>query len=237
MPRIHALLPAAGRGERLGGKLPKQYLELAGRPLLAHALLALGMHPAVEDLTVAVAGGDDRFEALRAELAGELPVPLQQVPGGATRAESVLNGLRRLDRGREDAWVLVHDAARPCLEMDAIDRLLAEGLEHRDGAILAVPVRDTLKREGPGRCIAETIDRTGAWAAQTPQLFPVGELRRALESMLEAGVAPTDEASAMEWAGARPRLVRGSARNIKVTWPEDLEIAALCLAATGKQGD
>ena len=154
MPSIHALLPAAGRGERLGGELPKQYLELAGRPLLAHALLALGKHPAVEDVTVAVAADDECFEALRAELAEGLPVPLRRVPGGATRAESVLNGLRRLDLGRDDAWVLVHDAARPCLEAEAIDRLLAEGLENRDGAILAVPVRDTLKREGPGRRIA-----------------------------------------------------------------------------------
>lgn len=227
---VHALIPAAGRGERLGGDRPKQYLPLAGRPLLAHAVLALGLHPAVRDVTVAVAPDDRSFAALSLQLRDELPVPLEQVPGGATRAESVLSGLRHLDHDDPQAWVLVHDAARPCLEAAAIDRLLAAGLGHEDGAILALPVRDTLKLEDRQGRIAETLDRSGAWAAQTPQLFPVGALRRALEDMLASGASPTDEASAMEWTGARPRLVQGSVRNLKVTWPEDLQLAASYLA-------
>ncbi len=227
MASVHALVPAAGRGERLGGEMPKQYLEIAGKPVLRHTLEMLARHPGVERITVALAPRDTFFEAL----IPELPVPVDTVTGGASRAESVLNGLRRVAPGD---WALVHDAARPCLPPECLDRLLATGLEHPVGAILAVPVRDTLKREGPEGVIESTVDRAGLWAAQTPQLFRAGELAEAIDSMLARGDMPTDEASAMESQGLHPALVPGSLFNQKITWPEDVALAEAWLAGHGR---
>lgn len=228
---VQALLPAAGVGARMGGELPKQYQLLAGRPVLAHTLEALARHPRISGITVLTAADDPYFEQLDVQLG----IPLERVIGGASRAESVRNGLQHLASGSRPEWVLVHDAARPCLDLPSLERLLQQGLACSDGAILAMPVRDTLKRAGPGRRIAATLERSDAWAAQTPQLFPLLALLSALEACLARGEIPTDEAAAMEAAGAQPLLVQGAATNIKLTWPEDLLVAEAWLARGARQ--
>ncbi|KAA9129875.1 2-C-methyl-D-erythritol 4-phosphate cytidylyltransferase [Marinihelvus fidelis] len=217
-PRVHALVPAAGAGSRFGAEVPKQYLAVAGKAVIEHAVGVLASHPAVEGVTVTLAPDDDYFVGLALGADPTIGV----VAGGATRAESVLNGLAYIRDQHDAEWVLVHDAARPGLDHAAIDRLLEAGLSSPDGALLALPIRDTLKRADADGCVAATVDREDLWAAQTPQLFPVQGLLDALQAQLDAGETPTDEAQAMERAGARPRLVMGSGMNLKVTWPEDL---------------
>ncbi|MEJ2534382.1 MAG: 2-C-methyl-D-erythritol 4-phosphate cytidylyltransferase [Gammaproteobacteria bacterium] len=197
--------------------------------MLVHALEALGSHPRVRAITVVLANDDAWFEQLQFSVAAHV----DRVTGGATRAASVLNGLLHIRERHPTDWVMVHDAARPCVSAECIDRLLEEGMACEDGAILAVPVRDTLKREdGEGR-IAETVDREGMWAAQTPQLFRLDALIDAIGAQLRSGAAPTDEAAAMEQAGARPRLVMGSVSNLKITWPEDIATMSKCLVRAG----
>lgn len=226
-PRIRGLVPAAGRGERLGGDRPKQYLALGTRSLLEHSVEALLAHPLVEGVTVALAAGDGRFAGLRFSR----PDAVDTAPGGETRAESVRSALRHIKIVHGSDWVLVHDAARPCLSRDCLDALLEQGLDDPDGALLALPVADTLKAGDRHSRVTSTVDREGLWAAQTPQLFPVPALQAALEQALASGRRPTDEAEAMELAGHRPRLVRGDAANLKVTWPADLLLAEAVLAA------
>jgi len=231
-PVIHALIPAAGQGRRFGGAVLKQYAPIAGRPLLAHAIEAVSRHPDIAGVTV-VLGEDD---ALFAQLIGRGHAGMHTASGGATRAQSVLNGLHAIRAGfPETEWVLVHDAARPCLPAACLDALLDAGLARPDGAILAVPLLDTLKRGNAAGAIVATVERYGLWAAQTPQLFPLGRLSAALEAMLAAGEIPTDEASAMQYAGARPLLVMGSAANIKITRPADLVLAEAWLAAQSRE--
>lgn len=228
---MHALVPAAGIGKRMSSSsrdaVPKQYLRLAGKPILAHAVEALAAHPAISGVTVAVAPSDERFEAL--EFASTVAV--EQVVGGPSRAQSVLNGLEHVRATSPAEWVVVHDAVRPCISRRSLDRLLREGVANPDGAILAIPVRDTLKRQDPDHRIEATVEREGLWAAQTPQLFRLEALLAALREALQAGAEPTDEAAAMERAGARPTLVMGSASNIKITWPQDLAVAEAWLTA------
>jgi 2-C-methyl-D-erythritol 4-phosphate cytidylyltransferase len=221
-PVVHALIPAAGRGQRFGGSVLKQYFAIGGKPVLAHAIDGIGRAPGIAGITVVIAADDRLF--------GDLVQPghpgVATVTGGASRAESVLNGLRSI-RARDPAadWVLVHDAARPCLPRRNLLDLLVQGLKCPDGAILAIPVRDTLKADRGDGHIDATVERSGLWAAQTPQLFPLDRLSRAVQDMLDAGETPTDEAAAMERAGARPLLVMGSPVNIKITWPADVGIA------------
>jgi len=221
-PVVHALIPAAGRGIRFGGSVLKQYLPIAGKPVLAHAIDAVNLFPEISGITVVIAEDDRMFPGLiSADHNG-----VDTVIGGASRAESVLNGLRSIVASNPEAgWVLVHDAARPCLARSNVMRLLDQGLAHPDGAILALPVRDTLKSGDGDDLISGTVRREGLWAAQTPQLFPLEALTQALQNMLDDGESPTDEAAAMERAGARPLLVMGSPANIKITWPEDVAIA------------
>ena len=214
-----AILPAAGRGTRFGGELPKQYLEVDGEPLIAHALRALLVHPAVAGAVVAIAADDadwpgwDTFEGK----------PVVACTGGDTRADSVLAALEALpDSVRADDFVLVHDAARPNLAREDLDRLLERGRADPVGAILAAPVRDTLKRAGDDGGIDGTEPRERLWRAFTPQLFRRLQLTRALEAARRDGVAVTDEAMAMERQGARPLLVEGNETNLKVTTPADL---------------
>lgn len=227
-PVVHALVPAAGRGQRFGDALLKQYAHIAARPVLAHALAAIDLRPEVSSITVVLAEDDRQFAAL---VAPRFPHVATTV-GGPTRAESVLNGLRAICAAHAgDGWVMVHDAARPCLSHACVRRLLRQGLASADGAILAVPLRDTVKREDGTAHISETVDRHGLWAAQTPQLFPLQRLRQALEAMLAKGLAPTDESAVMEWAGARPRLVMGSSANIKITYPDDVALVEAVLSA------
>lgn len=226
MPRIHALVPAAGAGSRFGSDIPKQYLDVAGRAVIEHAVGTLASHPAVSGVTVTLAPDDDHFGTLALGANPDIGV----VAGGDTRAASVLNGLNYIREQHDAEWVLVHDAARPCLDHAAIDRLLEAGLASPDGALLALPVRDTLKRANAEQRVDGTVDRETLWAAQTPQLFPLRALLDALNARVAAGQVPTDEAQAMELAGAKPRLVMGSGMNLKVTWPEDLVVVRAWLA-------
>jgi len=230
-PRFWAVVPAAGRGARMGAPLPKQYLELEGRTILEHTLLRLLGHPGLAGVTLVIAADDELWPAL----APRLPA-LRVVTGGAERCHSVLNALRVLagELGPDD-WVLVHDAARPCVRAADISRLLGIAGEGNVGGILAVPVRDTLKRADPDGFVTETVDRNRVWHALTPQMFRHAELHRALEAALAAGHLVTDEAQAVERAGGHVRLVEGSADNIKVTRPEDLHLAACFLRAQAEE--
>jgi 2-C-methyl-D-erythritol 4-phosphate cytidylyltransferase len=228
--RLWAVVPSAGRGARFGGDVPKQYLEVAGEPLIAHALHALLAHPALEGVVVVLAAGDARWPGWR-EIAGK---PVLTCIGGDARADSVLAGLAALPESvRPDDFVLVHDAARPNLSLADLDQLLERGRNDPVGAILAAPVRDTLKRAGDDGGIDGTQSRERLWRALTPQLFRRLQLTRALEAAQRDGIVVTDESMAMERQGARPLLVEGNADNIKVTTPSDLAMIACMLAARG----
>ncbi len=225
-PQVHALIPAAGHGTRYGGGVLKQYLPICGKAVLVHAIRAFQFHPLITSITVILAEDDQWFEAA----VGSLSASVKTVTGGDTRAKSVRNGLRFIaDNYSDSDWVLVHDAARPCLMPVSLDRLLEQGLQSTDGAILAMPVGDTLKRAGDASEIIATVDRSGLWTAQTPQLFRVGALAKAIDVAQREGCELTDEASAMEFVGVRPLLVMGSAGNIKITYPIDLSIAEALL--------
>jgi len=224
--QIHALIPAAGRGTRYGGAVMKQYLPVCGKAVLAHSISLFQFHPMVSGITVILAEGDQWFESS----VGNLANIVETVVGGETRAQSVRNGLQHVkDNHPECDWVLIHDAARPCLSPVSLERLLEQGLQSADGAILAMPVGDTLKRAGDDKEITDTVDRRGLWAAQTPQLFPTEALASAIDAAHRDGRKLTDEASAMEFAGAKPKLVMGSVANIKITHPTDLAIAEALL--------
>lgn len=222
LPEVVAVLPAAGNGSRMECDCPKQYLTLHGKTLLEHTLAALFQHPHIQRAVVVISPDDWRFAAL----------PLAQDPrisvvfGGKQRADSVLAGLRAVS---DAPWVLVHDAARPCLHLQDLDSLL-QLIRHCDvGGILAAPVRDTMKRSR-GETIDHTVDRRDLWHALTPQLFPRLLLQDCLERALQQGAVVTDEASALEYCGYHPQIVAGRADNIKVTRPEDLALAEFYLA-------
>jgi 2-C-methyl-D-erythritol 4-phosphate cytidylyltransferase len=205
---------------------PKQYLPLLGRAILQHTLERLGHYPRLRGLVVGIAADDAYWPTLTAEV----PNLLTTYVGGAERAQTVLNGLRALETyAAPDDWVLVHDAARPCVRHTDIDALLAAVAGHADGGLLALPLSDTVKRADHNGCVEDTVARAGLWRALTPQVFRLAALSDALESAMRAGVEITDEASAMEYSGARPRLVHGHADNIKITEPEDLALAELFL--------
>ena len=226
---VWAVIPAAGRGTRFGGEVPKQYLEAAGQPLIAHALDALLGHPRVAGAVVALAADDSLWPGWTRRRGK----PLLRCVGGGERADSVLAGLQALPAGlADDALVLVHDAARPNLHRGDLDRLIEAAAGGTDGAILAAPVRDTLKRADGGTCIVATEPRDGLWRALTPQAFRRGALLQALRKARAAGVVVTDEAMAMERSGARPRLVEGREDNLKVTTPADLALAEFLLSRT-----
>ncbi len=226
MPRHFAIVPAAGSGSRFGAEKPKQYLELLGRPLIYHTLAALTAHPAIERVWVVLAPDDDWWSSYDWSPLGP---KLETVRcGGATRAESVANGLQAAAMvAAEDDWVLVHDAARPCLSAAMLDALVAELADDPVGGILAIPVADTLKRADAAQRVAATEPRDGLWQAQTPQMFRYGQLEKSLKNEISV----TDEAGAIEAAGLKPKLVRGDATNLKVTYPADLALAAMILRA------
>jgi 2-C-methyl-D-erythritol 4-phosphate cytidylyltransferase len=215
----YALIPAAGSGSRLAASTPKQYLPLAGRPMLWHAVRAVCVPP-VESVFVVLARDDREFARHDWDAFGERLEPLYC--GGETRRDSVYNGLVAILASVEaDDWMLVHDAARPCLPRQDLEALLRETQQDEVGGILALPVVETVKKASGNR-IESTEDRSRLWLAQTPQMFRAGLLLRALQ---RAKGTPTDEAAAVEQLGLRPRLVTGSRENLKVTWPQDVAIA------------
>jgi len=220
--RLHALIPCAGTGSRAGTALPKQYQAVAGRPLVQHTLAAFAAVARIDSVLVAVAPGDTTL----AQEPGVEVVPC----GAATRAATVAGGLQALrDRGAgEQDWVLVHDAARCLVTPALIDSLIDACQDDEVGGLLALPLADTLKHGSDGRVLS-TVPREGHWLAQTPQMFRLGLLERALRA---AGPAATDEASAVETLGLSPRLVTGAARNFKVTWPDDFLLAEAILSRT-----
>lgn len=221
LPPFWAVIPAAGIGSRMAADRPKQYLQLAGKSILEHTLGCFLDHPCLRGVVVSLAADDPYWPQL--PCAGDPRI--LRVDGGRERADSVLNGLLglcELGAGEQD-WVLVHDAARPNLQRADLDRLLSELADDPVGGLLAVPVRDTLKRIGPDGRVQETVDRSVIWQAYTPQMFRLQALCDALNDALAAGVAITDEASALEWAGQAPRLIEGRADNLKITRPEDLD--------------
>lgn len=231
MTSIFALVPAAGQGTRLGDTLPKQYLPLAGRPMLFHALERLAAERRIAHVAAILAPGDAHWA--RHDPASLGPKVRALPVGGADRGESVRNALDALaPEAKDDDWALVHDAARPCISAGAIARLIEEAGAHEVGGLLAMPMADTLKQAGPAREVARTVPRDGLWRAQTPQMFRFGLLRRALAAMPRA----TDEAQAMESRGHAPLLVMGENLNIKVTFPEDLPLAAMILAHRAATG-
>jgi 2-C-methyl-D-erythritol 4-phosphate cytidylyltransferase len=227
--KSYALIPAAGSGSRMGGMVEKQYLDLNSVPMIAHAMMVLARQPRIERIFVVLSptdrrwnnyawqGWEERIEVLRC--------------GGKTRAETVLNGLDAIAKiCAPDDWVLVHDAARPCLPDEMLTKLLDEVADDSVGGLLAVPVADTLKRAtsdpASGARAGATVPRAGLWQAQTPQMFRHGVLVDALRA---AGGDMTDEASAIEQLGLQPRLVESDSRNLKVTYPQDLELAGMIL--------
>ena len=217
-----ALIPAAGSGSRMQSEIPKQYLLLAGKPVLQHTLDALLQHPAIGKVLLVLAPDDGYFDQYDWSTYSDKLVVARV--GGESRAASVRNGLRHLQADVADSdWVLVHDAARPCLALPELQRLIAEMLAHPVGGILAVPVADTLKRADSMQHIEATVPREQLWQAQTPQMFRYQQLLQALQHGPDAGI--TDEASAIERLGLRPALVMGSGRNIKITFPGDLPFA------------
>ncbi|WP_350312685.1 2-C-methyl-D-erythritol 4-phosphate cytidylyltransferase [Dickeya fangzhongdai] len=221
LAEVVAVLPAAGNGSRMQSDRPKQYLSIGGKTILEHTVAALLRHPRIQRVMIAISADDRYFP--------ELPLAtdprIQVVTGGRQRADSVLAGLLQLPH---TDWVLVHDAARPCLHQDDLSRLLALTGQSEVGGILAAPVRDTMKRSRDG-VIDHTVEREALWHALTPQLFPLALLRGCLERALREGATVTDEASALEYCGYRPRIVPGRADNIKVTRPEDLALAEFYL--------
>jgi len=224
---LWAIVPAAGRGARFGGEVPKQYVEVAGAPVIAHTLAALLGHRGVVGAVVVLSADDARWPGWT-ELAGK---PLLACVGGEQRADSVLAGLAALpDSVRPDDFVLVHDAARPNLREHDLGALLERGRNDPVGAILATPVRDTLKRAGDDGGIDGTEPRERLWRALTPQLFRRLQLARALESARDAGIVVTDESMAMEHQGLRPLLVEGREDNLKITTAADLDHFAFLLA-------
>jgi 2-C-methyl-D-erythritol 4-phosphate cytidylyltransferase len=225
MARAWAVVPAAGAGRRMGAGVAKQYLPLRGRPLLAHALQPLLRCERIEAVVLVVAAGDEDWRSIVP--AGERVLT---VTGGAERCHSVLKGLERLaDRASPGDWVLVHDAARPCLSGAELDALFEQLDGDPVGGLLAVPLADTLKAADEGRRVKATLPREGLWRALTPQMFRYGLLQAALANAVAAGVLVTDEAAAMERAGHRPALVPGRTANLKVTGPEDLLLAEAVL--------
>lgn len=226
MSKLFALIPAAGSGSRMGAAQPKQYLPLAGKPVLYHALSNLCRHTAIERVFVVLAQGDAFFGQQDWAPFESRLMPLYC--GGDTRAASVFNGLLAArDEIGSDDWVLVHDAVRPCLALEILERLMVTLRDEPTGGLLALPVVDTLKRADADGYVMQTEAREHLWQAQTPQMFRYRLLLEALRAIDPA--AATDEARAIEQMGLRPRLVMGDGRNLKVTYPQDMALAETLL--------
>lgn len=227
--RYWAVIPAAGAGKRMQAGIPKQYLEIDGRTILEITLRQFCSCSLIEGVIVALSGDDKYFGQL--EIASHEKI--RQVIGGEERCHSVLNSLHFLSTiADENDWVLVHDAARPCIDGNDIENLIRALDEHPVGGLLALPVRDTMKRAEEDNLVTETVNREGLWHALTPQMFRLGQLTEAMQQNLDAGRLVTDESQAMELAGLSPMLVSGRQENIKITHMDDLRLAKIYL----KQG-
>ena len=237
---IWAILPAAGIGRRMHSAIPKQYLKLLGRPVIEHSINRLLAVEEVSGLVVALQTDDPYWPEVA--IHSEKPVLLAE--GGKERCHSVMNALDVLTRSPDynaaTTWALVHDAVRPCVSVDDVRNLIAQAAGTESRGLLAMPVRDTLKRQDDAQHVQTTVDRTGLWHALTPQLFACDRLYRALSSALAENFLVTDEASAMEHAGYHPLLVHGGEENIKITRPADLRLSAVYLKSlteTTRTGD
>ncbi len=225
---VWAIVPAAGIGSRMQSELPKQYLPLNGSSVIAQTLQRLSGIPSLKGIVVALHPRDSLWQSHGPALSEGLMI----CTGGEQRGQSVLNALDALaGLADDDDWVLVHDAVRPCVSLKAIETLLIEIAEHPVGGLLAIPVSSTLKLANAQHDVVATLPRDDMWQASTPQAFRYGKLRQALQHALFNGHAVTDESSAMELAGYHPRVVRGNADNIKITYPEDLYLAQIILQA------
>lgn len=233
MPRLWLIVPAAGQGRRMGASRPKQYLDLNGRPVLAHTLARLHRAYPQASLRLCLDEADAWFDPAWVPF-----VDWRRVPGGQERVDSVSRALDDLaGSAGQDDLVLVHDVARPCVHIDDLTHLLGVLQDERVGALLAAPVADTMKRADDQGRVAATESRDGLWHALTPQGFRYGMLCEALATARRAGIAVTDEASAIEALGLAPRLVAARRDNLKITHPEDLSLAALILEAQARERD
>ncbi|MGH8545460.1 MAG: 2-C-methyl-D-erythritol 4-phosphate cytidylyltransferase [Gammaproteobacteria bacterium] len=220
--RYWVAIPAAGKGARIGFDLPKQYLSLLGKPIIAHTLERFLELPAIDGIVVAIAADDRYWDSISISNRGKVST----VAGGTERCHSVLAALESLlRRGSSGDWVLVHDAARPCVRAEDIGRLIERCSRHETGGLLALPVGDTMKRADEAQEVVETVSRARLWHALTPQMFRLGALHQALTEALRKGRIVTDEAEAMELMGHTPCLVEGHPDNIKITRSEDLALA------------
>lgn len=222
---IVAIVPAAGVGSRMKANKPKQYLTIGQKTVLEHTVEKLLAHPEVSLVVIAVTDGDPYFPLLSIALHPKVV----RVSGGQERADSVLSALQYVQTHQLAEWVMVHDAARPCVRVEDLNTLISVSQAHDVGAILASPVRDTMKRSNQSGDIDHTVDREALWHALTPQMFKTEPLTRTLSEALAAGAIITDEASAFEWAGLQAALVHGCSDNIKITQPEDLALAEFYL--------
>lgn len=224
--KVWAVVPAAGIGSRMQADRPKQYLLLDNHPVIFHTLQRLVSHPLIEGIVIALSANDPYWPSLNVPSHW----PIHTTLGGDERADSVNNALALLKSlTAEDPWVLVHDAARPCIRHSDIDNMLQELGNDPIGGILGVPLSETVKRVNTDNTIEATVDRTGLWRASTPQMFRLKALTEALTQAKQCNINITDEASAMEFMGLAPKMVAGHADNIKITLPQDLALAALFL--------
>ncbi|BAW80289.1 2-C-methyl-D-erythritol 4-phosphate cytidylyltransferase [Candidatus Nitrosoglobus terrae] len=214
-----AVVPAAGMGKRMESNIPKQYLPLAGKTVIEHTLISLSQYRYIQAIVIALSSEDSGWpEGISID-----NKKIIRVTGGEERCHSVANGLKYLmTLASPDDWVLVHDAARPCLREEDLNRLIETLHDHPVGGLLALPVSDTLKRDNGKREVLETVNREGLWRAMTPQMFRLGKLYQALMEAIAASIYVTDEAHAMERAGYKPCLIAGHPDNIKITHPQDL---------------
>lgn len=227
-----AVVPAAGSGSRMASDVPKQYLTILGKTVLEHTVERLASHPQITGVVVAVAPDDKHWDTLKFNTSK----PVIKTLGGAERCHSVKNALYEVTRhGSDQDWVLVHDAARPCLRHQDLDNLFKQLSAHMVGGLLAYPVKDTMKRADEKQRVVETVDRSHLWHALTPQMFRLHLIRKVLNDSIDNGVVVTDESSAMEQAGYQPKLVEGHADNIKITTPGDLAVAEALLSVLQSQ--
>jgi len=221
-----AVIPAAGVGKRMGGNIPKQYLPLAGKTVLEHTLNVFIDHPDIKGIVLAVTDNDPYWQDLSVNYNQPGSKPVIIASGGQERCHSVLNALQILsDHAQDDDQVLVHDAARPCLLAADIDKLIAQLIDQPSGGLLGLPMADTVKRCDAHNNVLATVDRSDLWRALTPQMFSLKLLKQALSHAIENKALVTDEASAIELQGLKPKMVEGQPGNIKITHPGDLQLA------------